>query len=255
MICPRFGAVEVEVIRRAHILRQACAPVVLGAARRFADSRCRMEPSCAGVAVTFDDGPDPRFTPMVLDTLAAEGVRATFFVVGDQAARSPGLIRRISAEGHAVGTHSASHIHPSELGLRSLYREYRGGRQTVEDIVGTSVPLFRPPHGHISLQSAAAIRLNQLEVWLWTLDPGDWRGGITPGDIMGVTSAVSPGDVILLHDGIRQPPTADAEDRSATVTALGSIVQQVRSRGLSFLTLPTRASRNVPDGSQPAKIS
>jgi peptidoglycan/xylan/chitin deacetylase (PgdA/CDA1 family) len=205
---------------------------------RLAGARYRIDPTFSAVALTFDDGPDPRFTPLVLETLAALGVKATFFVVGDQAEGSPHLVQRIVDEGHAIGTHSRLHPDPTHLGFRLLQREYGAGRHTVEAILGASVPLFRPPRGRIDPGGAAAIRANRLEAWLWTIDAADWRPGTRVHDLVAATSVLAPGDVVLLHDGIRQPLTADAEDRSATVEGLEEIVSRARSRGLQFMALP-----------------
>ncbi len=85
-----------------------------------------------GVALTFDDGPDPVFTPQVLDVLAEHGAVATFFAVGKRAERHPELVRRIVDEGHALGSHSWSHREPGELSARELGRDYRAGRRAVE---------------------------------------------------------------------------------------------------------------------------
>ncbi len=122
------------------------------------------------VALTFDDGPDPRHTPAILEELRRLDALATFFLVGDRAAAHPDLVRRIVADGHAVGSHSGSHPDPWRLSLRSLAREYRRGRTLVEQAAGRPVHLFRPPKGYIDLRGALAIGGARVTSWLWTVD-------------------------------------------------------------------------------------
>ncbi|GAB4082274.1 polysaccharide deacetylase family protein [Modestobacter muralis] len=192
------------------------------------------------VALTFDDGPHPDSTPRVLDRLAELGVVATFFCVGRNAAAHPAIVRRALAEGHAVGSHSSTHPHPAELGIRPLTEEYDDGRAAVTAAAGSEVDLFRPPHGHLTTRSAAMVRRRALRPWLWTVDPTDWRPGITTAKVAAVASAATSGDVVLMHDWIEQPWAPEALDRSATIDALPAIVRSVRARGLTFTTLPAR---------------
>lgn len=110
-------------------------------------AREALDPADGAVALTFDDGPHPEHTPAVLDELARLGVVATFFLVGQRAAERPDLVRKIVDAGHAVGSHSSSHIEPWTVPLVDLAREYRRGRSEVEAAVGRPVALFRPPKG------------------------------------------------------------------------------------------------------------
>jgi peptidoglycan/xylan/chitin deacetylase (PgdA/CDA1 family) len=192
------------------------------------------------VALTFDDGPHPDSTPRVLDRLAELGVPATFFCVGRNAQAHPELVARALAEGHAVGSHSFSHPHPAETSLARLGDEYRRGRQALADSAGWNTPLFRPPHGHLGFRSAVMVRTQRLSPWLWTVDPQDWRPGITTREVAEVASTARSGDVVLLHDWAEQPWAPESLDRSATIDALPAIVEAVQARGLRFTTLPSR---------------
>lgn len=223
----------------ARLATESLAALRRGATVRLAAVQYRLDPITGAVALTFDDGPDSRFTPLVLDELAALDVSATFFVVGKEAAKNPQLVRRILAEGHALGTHSASHPYPKQLGLRALECDFRNGKHAVEEIAGAPLSLFRPPHGYLDFTVAAAIRANWFRPWLWTLDSGDWRPGANASDIVAATACASPGDVVLLHDGIQNPSSLEATDRSATVEAVRRIVVQARKRELGFALLPT----------------
>src|SRR5581483_7402951 len=122
------------------------------------------------VALTFDDGPDPVYTPRVLDALAAEGAVATFFLVGRNAARHPELVRRIVAEGHGVGSHTWSHPELAETSLPALVREVRRGRRELERLAGSEVRRFRPPKGHTSAAVFLAGRAAGVITWNWSLD-------------------------------------------------------------------------------------
>lgn len=191
------------------------------------------------LALTFDDGPDAVSTPRVLDALAALDARATFFLVGRAAVACPAIVRRIAAEGHAIGSHSFDHPDPWTLSLRALTRNYRDGRHAVEDALGAGVTRFRPPKGHLDRTGAIAARLAGVRTtWLWTHDPLDWEPGVCAAAITRfVHDAPEPGAVWLLHDAI-QPPVPAASDRSATITALAPIVDAARASGRACVVLP-----------------
>jgi peptidoglycan-N-acetylglucosamine deacetylase len=205
---------------------------------RVTAARYAVDKSRGAVALTFDDGPDPTYTPRVLDLLAEARVPATFFVVGRRAAAQPGLVRRMLAEGHAVGSHSRSHPDPATQKLRQLVCDYGSGRRMVESVTGVPVPLFRPPMGNVDWPSAVAIRCSRVVAWLWTRDPSDWLAGRRRQDIVDALADLQAGDVVVLHDGIELPQAAAALDRSETVAAIPEVIASARSRGLSFVTLP-----------------
>jgi peptidoglycan/xylan/chitin deacetylase (PgdA/CDA1 family) len=190
------------------------------------------------VALTFDDGPDPRSTPAVLDVLAEHGAVATFFLVGRRAAQHPGIVSRILQEGHAVASHSWSHPDPAGQRFAPLLREYRRGRQAVEAAAGVPVRLFRPPMGDVGPPSATAAVLAGVRSWLWTRDPRDWVPGCTTGEILDAVSVLHPGDVVLLHDGCELPLSEAALDRSATLAAVPVLIRRARAAGLDLVRLP-----------------
>lgn len=194
------------------------------------------------VALTFDDGPDPRWTPLVLDALGDLGVPATFFLVGGAAEAHPALVRRMVDEGHAVGSHTTSHADLWTLSMAELHREVRAGHRSVEAAAGIRTDRFRPPKGWFDLRVAVAARRCGLRPWLWSIDPTDWEPGTRAEDIL---ERVRPGagDVVLLHDGMCSPVDPSACDRSATVAAIAALVARVRASGLSFTTIPDGQER------------
>lgn len=219
-----------RALGRAKALPAQSVHALAGARSRLPDG---------GVALTFDDGPHPESTVAILDVLAELEVSATFFCVGKNAERYPEIIRRALAEGHSVGSHSMTHRHPAHVPDAVTREEYLGGRQAVERVTGRSVRLFRPPHGHMSVTHAALMRRQRMKPWLWTVDPEDWRPGVTVHDVVRGAAGTRRGDVILLHDWVEEPWAPEALDRSATVEAVRPIVDDIRRRGLHFTTLPS----------------
>jgi peptidoglycan/xylan/chitin deacetylase (PgdA/CDA1 family) len=202
---------------------------------RLAGAPRRLPGPRAGVALTFDDGPDPESTPRVLDVLAAEGVRATFFCVGARARQHPELVHRILAEGHALGSHSDSHA-VTGLPAAATMQDYATGRGAVEAVAGRPVTLFRPPHGRLDLRTAWALRRSGLRTRLWTVDPGDYVPGTTAEIVVRTVGSAGEGDVVLLHDVLEEAPVG-APSRDVLVTALPEAIRALRRRGLSFAPL------------------
>ena len=189
------------------------------------------------VAITFDDGPDARFTPAILEILHDRQVHATFFLVGQRADTQRDLVQEIVAGGHALGSHTESHPDMWELSRSAAVAEFERGRCTLEAITGTSVPLVRPPKGWMDLSLAVALRTRGFRSWLWNVDPEDWDPTATAQSIMEGSTGVSAGDIVLLHDAIERPIDPSAIDRSATVEALPGIIDHVRACGLELVTL------------------
>ena len=173
----------------------------------------------------------------MLDELRAHGVRATFFVVVRRGAAHPEIVRRVLSEGHAVGSHTWSHPEPGALTWPRLWRDVLTGRRILDEVVGHRTALFRPPQGHLDRATTTAVRLAQLQPWLWTTDPRDWEPDRRTDEIVDIVRHMPPGGVVLLHDGLEQPRAARALDRSATVRAIPAIVDAVKARGLNFATL------------------
>jgi peptidoglycan-N-acetylglucosamine deacetylase len=172
------------------------------------------------VYLTFDDGPDPRWTPEVLELLARYDAKATFFMLGRNAVSNPALVARVRAEGHAIGNHSVSHKYLPGLSSTRMRNEITGG-------VGSRC--FRPPYGATNTRVRNAVRAAGMRQVLWDVDPRDWsRPGSTA--IAGrVLSQVYNGRVVLMHDG--------GGDRSQTVTALDRILRTLTARGFSFRSI------------------
>jgi glycosyltransferase involved in cell wall biosynthesis/peptidoglycan/xylan/chitin deacetylase (PgdA/CDA1 family) len=174
------------------------------------------------VAVTFDDGPIESYTSRILDVLRAEGVKATFFLVGERVAAQPGLLQRIVTEGHEVANHSYSHPHFDRLGFRAALAELDRTAEILE--VGPApARFFRPPRGSLSLSSLAAAWHRKLTVVLWTVDLKDYKA-VDAAEIVAMLRRrrISAGDIILYHG-----------NSDAALDALPAVLSAVRASGLT----------------------
>ena len=175
---------------------------------------------------TFDDGPDPTYTPQVLDVLARHGTAATFFVVGRYAAAFPGLIDRIVAEGHTVANHTWNH--ESLAGLSKESFDSTVGR--TQALLGQrATPCLRPPYGNLDATTQRWAAEHGLTLMLWNVDPADWQGPSAETIADHIVHHARPGAVVLLHDG--------GGDRSSTVAGLDLALQRLAGRGLRYATL------------------
>ena len=184
------------------------------------------------VALTFDDVPDPRFTPQVLDILKEKRVHATFFVVGMKAAKHPGLVKRIHAEGHAIGNHSFSHPDFSRLSTRKMVSEIERTGAIIRKQIGFVPKLIRPPYGEITEPQLKWAISQGYTVVNWNVDSLDWRQLQAPEIIRNVTEAVRPGSIILLHAG-----GGVGQDLSGTVEALPRLIDWLRAKGYEPVAL------------------
>jgi peptidoglycan/xylan/chitin deacetylase (PgdA/CDA1 family) len=179
------------------------APVI----STFGPLRNRALPRLSGrgrpdhVALTFDDGPDPASTPHFLRLLDRRGVHATFFLLGTQAHRSPGLVREIAAAGHEIGVHGWLHRPLLLRGPRATHDDFARARDTIAAITGRRPTLFRPPYGVMSTAAHLAARRLGLTPVLWTCWGEDWTARATPESVhRTVARDLDGGGTILLHD-------------------------------------------------------
>jgi peptidoglycan/xylan/chitin deacetylase (PgdA/CDA1 family) len=183
-------------------------------------------PDGQGLLLTFDDGPDPRVTPAVLDLLAEYRARAVFFVVGNRIPKAPYLLRRILDEGHLIGNHTYHHPLNGIPRLRAYYRDVRQCQTVLEAHTGVRPSLFRPPLGALTLASLIAPRMAGLRTMLWSVDVGDWglRNHVDAqqaGERLAHTA--KPGDIVLLHD-----------DNACVVTLLQVALPALQQRQLQL---------------------
>jgi peptidoglycan/xylan/chitin deacetylase (PgdA/CDA1 family) len=184
--------------------------------------------------LTFDDGPGP-YTGAVLDILAAAGVKATFCQIGQKVTENPGMTQRVVAEGHTLCNHSWDHYSPFDaLPAQTLDQEIALTQNAMLQATGVTVRYFRAPEGRFGNPGGAVLQAAQRARTLplgWGVDSLDWQKPGAPAIVTAVLDKVSPGAVILLHDG-------GGADREQTLAALPGIIVGLRGAGYSLLALP-----------------
>lgn len=181
------------------------------------------------VGLTFDDGPDPRWTPQVLAILHDEGVPATFCLVGRLAVRFPELAVAEVAQGHTICNHTADHDETLDKAPHQrVVDEIGEGEDLVRAAAGVAPQFYRPPGGALSADVVAVAHANGLRVLYWSVDPSDYRRPPAPVLLQRIMSKVGPGGIILMHDG--------GGDRSQTVAALRPLIEALKAQGYRFTT-------------------
>ena len=186
-----------------------------------------------GVALTFDDGPDPDATPAVLEALRAAEARAVFFLVGEQVEAHPELARQVADEGHVVALHGFRHVEHDELG-DDARADMERGAAAVAAATGVDPRLYRPPYGRFSERSYAAARELGLMPVYWSAWGSDWEP--IPPERIAETAIrdLDPGAILLLHDSARYATRPSAKP---TAEALPAILAAMQDRGLEPVTL------------------
>lgn len=184
-----------------------------------------------GYALTFDDGPHVQGTPAVLEALARNGARGTFFLVGEQVRRNPGLAAEIAAAGHGIALHCDRHRNLLRLTPMQVRDDLDRALAAIGEATGAAPRLYRPPYGVLNLAALLLARGRGWRTLLWTHWGRDWEAKATPASIHAlVTGGAGPGSVLLLHD---------ADDYGSpgswrrTAQALPEVLETMAARGLS----------------------
>jgi peptidoglycan-N-acetylglucosamine deacetylase len=195
---------------------------------------CRWRgPSRNGVALTFDDGPDPRTTPHLLDRLEQLGLPATFFCLGQQVVLHPALVSEIRARGHQVETHGFRHEHHFVRSPRWVREDLNSAMDVMEQ-VGNRPRWFRPPFGQTTGATMVEARRHNLRLVLWSAWGREWDEPDSGSVARRVLAGVGPGGIVLLHDADVQSPTGSSR---RAIEALGPIAEDLHRRGLAARTL------------------
>lgn len=173
------------------------------------------------VALTFDDGPHPAYTELLLEGLRERGIKATFFLIGVNVEGHEDIVRQIADDGHLIGNHTYSHVQLTSIPDEEACEEIDGANQVIGEACGQQIRYIRPPFGswQEDLES-----LTDMQVVLWSVDPEDWRVQDTQTVVERVLNEVEDGDIILLHDVYR-----------TSVEAALQIVDRLTERGYEFV--------------------
>lgn len=179
------------------------------------------------VAITFDDGPHATLTPKLLNLLAAHHMKATFFVVGENAAEYPEILKRAAREGHEIANHSWSHPNLGKMGDEGVRRELQKTDDAIKAAIGTRPTLMRPPYGSITARQKNWIHETfGYRTIIWDVDPLDWK---RPGPSVvthRIVSETRPGSIILAHD-----------IHPSTIEAMPETFDQLEAKGFKFVTV------------------
>ncbi|MCD8325159.1 MAG: polysaccharide deacetylase family protein [Lachnospiraceae bacterium] len=175
------------------------------------------------LALTFDDGPHPVYTPLLLDGLQERGVKATFFVTGENALEYPELIEHMQEEGHLIGNHTYSHVELSAVGQEVFLEELAKTSQVLEEMTGEEIIYVRPPYGEWNKEIEELCGMFPV---LWDVDSLDWYSKNTDTVIRRVLADVEEGDIILMHDGYQ-----------STVEAALYMIDELMAQGYEFVTV------------------
>jgi peptidoglycan-N-acetylglucosamine deacetylase len=187
------------------------------------------------IALTYDDGPNDPHTLHLLDVLARQNVRATFFLIGRYVQQRPEIARQIAASGHAVGNHTFTHPVLIFKSAAEIGQEISSCRAALQDTIGEHSDLFRPPFGG---RRPAVLRIARelgLEPVMWNLTGYDWNAPPAAVIEQKVAKRIRGGDVILLHDGGHKFMGAD---RAQTVLVTDRLIQRYKAEGYEFVTIP-----------------
>jgi peptidoglycan/xylan/chitin deacetylase (PgdA/CDA1 family) len=217
--------------------KQARAVIV-----RAAGTITHVETTDLVAALTFDDGPDPVWTPRVLDVLEAHHARATFFMVGELAAKHRDLVRKVAEAGHAIGNHSWDHPSFPQIGGVERRAQIRACERAIAPY---GRRLFRPPYGHQTVASRLDALWLRYEVVLWNLSAVDWLDR-SPATIAGqLVDGLRPGSVILFHDGLVDATEERFFDREPMLEAVRMLLDRVGGT-FKFVTVPELLRHGTP---------
>lgn len=215
----------------------------------FPDLVFRQGPKTPKVlALTFDDGPDRRYTPQILNVLDQKGVKATFFITGVRADAAPDVLQRIQNSGHEIENHGYKHLKMDVLTDAQIKQNLNEGTSAIQRITGIRPTYFRPPYGALDVAATQAIAQDGYKIVLWTIDSLDWRGLSAEQIKANVLPKVAPGEIILFHCA-----GGEGENLDGTVKVLPGLIDALRAQGYGFVTVRTLLTGQAAPVKPPAQ--
>jgi peptidoglycan-N-acetylglucosamine deacetylase len=212
----------------------------------------RRGPNRPYVALTFDDGPSPEFTPQILDILREHRISAAFFMVGRHVEKYPEVARRVRREGHDIGNHTFSHRDLVPATKATVIKEVARTDQVLTEALGVETRLFRPPRGIISNGVRRILVEMGFTIVLWTVSAVDWRGVAPKAMVRRIARHIKPGGIVLFHDSgalVR----SEGASRGNTVEALPLVIEELKMRGYEIVPL-SRLLKELADSDAPSYI-
>jgi peptidoglycan/xylan/chitin deacetylase (PgdA/CDA1 family) len=189
------------------------------------------------IAMTFDDGPQDKLTPKLLDLLAAHHIKATFFVIGQNVSEFPEVVARAAREGHEIGNHTWSHPNLQKMSDENIRRQLRQTDEAIRRATGSRPTLMRPPYGSLSSRQKQWIHQEfGYRIILWDVDPMDWK---RPGPMVvcnRILKETRPGSIVLSHD-----------IHPGTIQAMPATLDQLEAKGFKFVTVSELIAMAKPE--------
>lgn len=185
------------------------------------------------IALTFDDGPDDRFTPYILDVLKKHNVKATFFLLGMRVHKYPNVARQIYNEGHIIGNHTYWHPELTKTGVENMVWEIEQNEEKIKSVIGVQTDLFRAPYGALNDELVKKLGGMDYHGVGWSVDSEDWESLSADEIKKNVLNGVHPGAIILMHSAGHW-----TQDLSGTVESLKELIPYLRKQGYEFVTVP-----------------
>jgi peptidoglycan/xylan/chitin deacetylase (PgdA/CDA1 family) len=199
------------------------------------------------VAFTFDDGPDPDGTPVVLDLLARHRARATFFVLGERVDAHPALVRRAGAEGHEIALHAGSHATLPDLSAIEQARNLLAGRRAVTMATGQAPRHFRAPYGLQTRTTVSIARLLRMRPVMWSSYAAEWGEQPVAACIHQAAEHLGPGAIVLLHDGAAGRSGRARRPTGEVAEILDGLLAITEARGLTSVPVGELLRRGQPE--------
>jgi peptidoglycan-N-acetylglucosamine deacetylase len=184
------------------------------------------------IALSFDDGPDNRFTPLILDVLKKYDVNATFFLLGTRVHSYPDITQRIYSEGHAIGNHTYWHPILTNTGVQNMISEIEKNEKEIMSIIGIKSDLFRAPYGALDQHLVEQLEKMGYRGVGWSVDSEDWRSLTSEEVKQNVLNAIHPGAIVLMHSAGHW-----TQDLTGTVNALNELIPYLKKEGYIFVTI------------------
>jgi peptidoglycan-N-acetylglucosamine deacetylase len=197
------------------------------------------------VALTFDDGPNSKLTPKLLDLLGTHHIKATFFVIGQNVAENPEIVARAAYEGHEIGNHSWSHPNLGKMSDEAARRELQKTEDAIRNAIGNRPILMRPPYGSITARQKKWINHEfGYKIIMWDVDPLDWKRPGPAAVCNRIVRNTRAGSIILSHD-----------IHPGTIEAMPATIDQLEAKGFKFVTVSELISMALPETPKPAPRS